>query len=416
MTQRSRLIIALALAYFTYGMLLNTVGTVILRSVASLGVSQAQAGWYDGFKDISIAVVSFITASYLPRIGLKRAMQAGLALSAAACVMMAVVPAYAAICLQYMLVGTSFAFIKVGVYALIGHVTDDARSHASLTSVIEGCFAVGVVTVTVLFSLFVGSGVVDNGRDWLNVYWILAAICALALAVLSSARVEEAPAETGADTANIAEMMKLAALPLVLVFIFCAFTYVFIEQGIGTWLPTFNNQVLKLPQSMSVIAGTFYTASIAGGRLLGGGLIRRFGWFRVVMVSLAAVACTILAIAPLSRGVVASPAMDWFHAPIAAYLFLAAGAFLAPIYPTIVSVLSASPKARHTELMGLVVIFSALGGTAGSRLMAYLFGHLSGAAAFQTMVVPAMVLALGITLLRRQQLAAEAVPKAHNPM
>ena len=409
MTQRTRLIIALALAYFTFGMLLNTVGTVILRSVASLGVTKAEAGWYDGFKDISIAVVSFLSASYLPRIGLKRAMQAGLLMAGGACLMMRLVPAYWAICLQYMLVGTSFAFIKVGVYALIGHVTDDAKSHASLTSVIEGCFAVGVVSVTVLFSLFVGSGVVDTGRDWLNVYWILAAISALALAALTSARVDETPAETGADSANIVEMMKLAALPLVLVFIFCAFTYVFIEQGIGTWLPTFNNEVLKLPQSMSVIAGTFYTASIAGGRLLGGGLIRKFGWYRVVMVSLVAVACTILAIAPLSRGVVPSPTMDWFHAPLAAYLFLAVGAFLAPIYPTIVSVLlSASPKARHTELMGLVVIFSALGGTAGSRLTAYLFGSLSGSTAFETMVVPAAVLGVGITLLRRQQLAAEA--------
>ena len=72
MTQRSRLIAAMLLTYFTYGMLLNTVGTVILQSMASLGVTKGQAGWFDGFKDISIAGVSFLTASYLPRLGLVR--------------------------------------------------------------------------------------------------------------------------------------------------------------------------------------------------------------------------------------------------------------------------------------------------------------------------------------------------------
>jgi len=58
--------------------------------------------------------------------------------------------------------------------------------------------------------------------------------------------------------------------------------------------------------------------------------------------------------------------------------------------------------------MGLVVIFSALGGTTGSRLTATLFTHIDGATAFGLMVVPAGALALGITLLRRQQLAARA--------
>lgn len=64
---------------------------------------------------------------------------------------------------------------------------------------------------------------------------------------------------------------------------------------------------------------------------------------------------------------------------------------------------------RHAELMGLVVIFSALGGTAGSRLTAMLFAGLDGATAFKGMVGPIAVLAVGVTLLRRQQLATGAV-------
>ena len=406
MSQRSRLILAMALTYLAYGMLLNTVGTVILRSIASLGVTKSGAGWFDGCKDVSIAAVSFLTASYLTRIGIRRAMLGALALSIAGSVLMPLAGAYWAICLHFVMIGTAFAFIKVGIYTLIGQVTESPRAHAAMASIIEGCFMVGVLSVSVLFSLFVGRGLVDASLDWLNVYWILAALCAVCFAVLLTTR--ETPAPASRETQSILAMLALARLPLVMVFILCAFSYVFVEQGIGTWLPTFNNEVLRMPQSMSVLAGSLFAGSIALGRLGGGVVIARFGWYRVVNVALAAVALAIMAIVPLSRELV--PVSDWAHAPLAMYLFLAIGLFMAPIYPTLVSVLlSSSPKVRHAELMGLVVIFSALGGTTGSRLTAMLFSGLDGATAFGCMVLPIAVLAVGVTLLRRRQLAAGAV-------
>ena len=412
MTQRTRLIVAMALTYFTYGMLLNTVGTVILRAQASLGVAKAQAGNFDPFKDLSIMVVSCICASYLPRIGLKRAMQAGLFLSGLACVLMRILPAYATVCLHYMLIGASFPFIKVGIYTLIGHVTDDAKGHASLTSVIEGCFGAGMLSVPLLFSRFVGDGLVDTSYDWLNAYWIFAGLCALCLVVLSSAKIDETRQTPEGEAQSFIEMIKLVRLPLVMVFIFSAFVYVVIEQGINNWLPTFDNEVLKLPQSMSVIAGSFLAASIAVGRLVGAGFIRKFGWYPIVNTCLALVFCAIVAIAPLSQMAGHAAVAGWLHAPLAAYLFLAIGAFMGPIYPTIVSVLlSASPKSRHIQLMGLVVIFSALGGSAGAKLAATLLTYFSGPWAFTPMVIPAAILGVGVTLLRRQQLATQ--PQIH---
>ena len=290
---------------------------------------------------------------------------------------------------------------------LIGQVTDSPRAHAALTSIIEGGFMVGVLSVTVLFSRFVGTGIVDDSRDWLNVYWMLAGLCALCLALLLTTR--DVPATATGPAPSILAMMALARLPLVMVFILCAFSYVFVEQGIGTWLPTFNNEVLRLPQAMSVLAGSLFAGAIAVGRLIGGVLIPRFGWYRVVNVALAAVALAIALIVPLSHQLGSAPVTDWLHAPLAAWLFLGIGLFMAPIYPTLVSVLlSSSPRARHAELMGLVVIFSALGGTAGSRLTAMLFARLDGATAFGSMIVPIAVLAVGVRLLRRRQLTAGA--------
>ena len=403
MTQRHRLLLAIVLGYFTFGMLLNTVGTVILRAMASLAVSKAEAGWFDGFKDVTIAAVSFATAAYLPRLGIRRALLTGSAMAGLACILMRLLPSYATICLHFALIGAGFALVKVCIYTLIGLLTQDARQHASLTSLVEGGFMVGVLSVTVLFSRFVGSGLVDTSRDWLDAYWLLAGLCALLLGLVASlpASAMAAPAP---PRASMLDMIRLAGLPLVLVFIFCAFTYVFIEQGIGTWLPTFNNEVLRMPQSMSVMAGSLYAGAIAAGRLGGGLLIRRWGWYAVVNASLGGLVVAIGAISWLSHQGAAQPIHDWLHAPLAAWLFLGVGLCLAPIYPTIVSVLlSASPKERHAELMGLVVIFSALGGTTGSRLTALLFARIDGATAFGLMVVPALVLGVGLALLRRQQ-------------
>lgn len=398
--RRGRLIAAMALTYLAFGMLLNTVGTVILRSVASLGVTKAGAGWFDGCKDVSIAAMSLLTAALLLRIGIGRAMVGALAIAALACVAMPAVPGYWTICLHFVAIGCAFAFVKVGIYTLIGQVTGDASDHAGLTATIEGAFMIGVLGVTVLFSRFVGSGLADGGRDWLQVYAILAVLCALCIALWAAA--EPVPAPADAPQPSWRALLVLARMPLVMVFVLSAFSYVFVEQGIGTWLPTFSNEVLHLPQAMSVLAGSLFSGAIALGRLAGGAVIGRFGWYRTVMTCLAAMAAGIAAIVPLSHGLDRA-VTDWAHAPLAAWLFMGVGMAMAPIYPTLVSVLlSASPRARHPELMALVVIVSALGGTTGSRLTATLFTALDGATAFGCMVVPIGVLALGVTQMQRR--------------
>ena len=65
------------------------------------------------------------------------------------------------------------------------------------------------------------------------------------------------------------------------------------------------------------------------------------------------------------------------------------GFCLAPIYPAINSViLSALPKVQHAPMSGLIVVFSALGGTTGSLLTGYLFEHFGGQKAFYFSLIP----------------------------
>ncbi|MDZ3832212.1 MAG: MFS transporter [Sphingopyxis sp.] len=401
---RTRLIAALILTYVAFAMLLNSVGTVILQSISSFDVTKTQASTLEGFKDITIAVVSFLTASYLARIGLKRALVASLALAVAACIVMPVLGSFDAARLHFAMVGAAFAIAKVAVYSMIGLVTDNPRAHASLTSLIEGMFMVGVLSSYWVFSAFID----PTGLRWLDAYWVLAAITGLALLLLLTARVDEHRVHEDEGTAALegapfVAMLKLAALPLILVFIACAFLFVLIEQGIQTWLPTFNKEVLHLPAQMSVQAASLFAACLAIGRFAAGAVMARFDWYPVLNICLAVLAALILLVLPLADGVPAGVIHNWRDAPVAAFLFPMIGIALAPVYPTIISVtLSAMPGRQHPPLMGLVVVFSALGGTTGSLITGALFAHLDGRTAFTLMLVPTAILAAGLYLLRRQ--------------
>jgi len=71
-------------------------------------------------------------------------------------------------------------------------------------------------------------------------------------------------------------MFQLILLPVVIVFVASAFVYVLIEQSIMSWLPTYNSQVLHLPQTLSIQMASILAAATALGRFLAGLLLKKF--------------------------------------------------------------------------------------------------------------------------------------------
>ncbi len=60
--------------YFLFAILLNSVGTVILQVQSTYGITESGAAILEAFKDLSIAIMSFLVASYITRIGYKNSM------------------------------------------------------------------------------------------------------------------------------------------------------------------------------------------------------------------------------------------------------------------------------------------------------------------------------------------------------
>ncbi|WP_363797252.1 MFS transporter [Lysobacter firmicutimachus] len=410
---RGRTILAMILTYMVFGILLNSVGTVILQSIQGFGIDKSQASILEAFKDLPIAVVSFLTAALMPRLGYRRAMMLGLALVGAACALMPLLASFWMTKLLFAATGVAFALVKVSVYSSIGLLTEGKQQHASLTSIIEGWFMVGVLAGYWIFAWFIDP---QSPGDpvWLRVYWLLAALCAAIVLLLAGSRLDERAARDGhAAGESFLDMFRLVAQPLVAVFLASAFLYVLIEQSVGTWLPTFNREILHLPTTMSVQAASIFAVSLALGRLGAGLALRRVPWHWLLMTCVAAMAALVVMALPLAADARPNPAMTWAHAPLAAYVFPLIGLFMAPIYPAINSVvLSSLPKSRHAAMTGLIVVFSALGGTTGSFLTGQLFARLGGGTAFYLSLLPMALLLLAIALLKRHSRRAEAAVAA----
>jgi fucose permease len=117
---------------------------------------------------------------------------------------------------------------------------------------------------------------------------------------------------------------------------------------------------------------------------------------------------------PLTRDLAIDANVTWATAPLATFLFPLIGLFMAPIYPGINSVmLSSLPKNQHSCMTGLLVIFSALGGTTGSFITGYVFGNFSGHFAFYLTLVPITLMLITLFFFRRQvEQTGEAVAQA----
>ena len=401
-----RIKLSLLLNYFVFAILLNSVGTVILQVQNNYGVSESSASVLEAFKDLTIALVSFVVASYITRIGYKRAMLAALAIVTLACLLMPQVPAFWTTKLLFAATGASFALIKVSIFATIGLITKDANEHASFMNFLESFFMIGVLSGYFMFSAFVDDAN-PKSTNWLTVYYILAGISLLAFLLLLTTPIDESSVKHEAAKSladDLGDMLRLAITPVVLIFIITAFVYVLMEQGIMSWLPTFNSKILRLPTSLSIEMASILAASTAAGRFLAGLLLGRVSWYWLLMVCLVVSAGLVLLALPLASSVDGRSVTGWSDAPIAAFIFPLIGLFIAPIYPAINSaILSSLPLRQHGPMAGLIVIFSALGGTTGSIITGHVFEAYDGQTAFYFSLVPIALLLVFITIFKRMQ-------------
>ena len=144
--------------------------------------------------------------------------------------------------------------------------------------------------------------------------------------------------------------------------------------------------------------------SLGVGRLIAGYLAQRFSWFYVTAGCIVLAIVMVLFVLPktVAMGVVSSGTNKLSEVPLLAYAFPLVGLFISPIYPLLNSaVLTALPKKLHSPMVGLIIIFSALGGTLGSRAMGYLFADIGPEQGFYYTLIPISALLVALLALKK---------------
>lgn len=398
--------LSLFINFFVIGILLNSVGIVILQVIDHYSVSKEAASILEAFKDLSIAIFSFLLASSVPKFGYKRSMLVALIIVTAATLGMRFFDGFLMSKLMFASIGFSFALIKVSAYSTVGIITEGADEHASLMSYLEGIFMIGVLSGYWIFGFFIEIESKGGVFSWLDTYWVLAGLCIIAFLILFTTKLDESSVKKkGFNTLHeFLDMLALIRFPLIILFVISAFFYVLIEQSIQTWLPTFNAQVLYLPSSISVQIVSILAGAIAIGRLGGGWIIKKLSWMTVLTGCLIGSIVLILLVIPLTIDLAPSSIEGWLSAPLAAFLLPLIGLFLGPIYPALSSsILSVLPKNKQSAMTGLIVIFSALGGTTGSVITGTLFGMFDGQTAFYFSILPMALLLITLLFYNRKR-------------
>lgn len=394
--------ISLYLNYFVFAILLNSVGIVIAKSINVYHVSESQASLLEAFKDLPIAIVSFLIASFLPRLGYKKAMLIALVIVFFGCLQMIFGNTFLYTKILFLTVGVSFALIKLSVYSLIGIVTSSKKEHASMMSSIEGFFMVGIALAYFLFPAFYSD---TDVNAWLNVYYVICGLIVISFVFLLFSKIEYKVETIGSNLKeDVLRSLKLIIVPLVLVFLASAFFFVMIEQGIMTWLPTFNQKIFNFSEQLSVQMASILALSLALGRFIAGYLTRFISWMYLVIICVIISGIILLSVLPQLKVDVESlnGITRITDVPTLGFILPLIGLFIAPIYPLLNStVLSSLPKSLHSPMSGLIIIFSALGGTIGSRIIGELFESIGGANAFYFLLVPMVLLIVFVLLIEK---------------
>ena len=392
--------IALYINYFVFAILLNSVGIVIAKAINVYQVSESDASVLEAFKDLPIAIISFIVATFLPRFGYKKAMLTALGIVFFGCLAMIFGNTFMYSKLLFLTIGVSFALIKLSVYSLIGVLTNSKKEHAAFMSSIEGFFMIGIATAYFLFPVFYSE---TNPNAWLDVYYVLAGLIAISFLFLLFSKVTNIDSTTETTLKeDIKASIGLIAIPLVLVFLAAAFFFVMIEQGIMTWLPRFNEKIFRFSDVLSVQMASILALSLALGRFIAGYLSKKISWVPLVIGCVFISFTILISVLPQLNSDVATieTTQTLSKVPIFGFILPLIGLFIAPIYPLLnSSVLSSLPQKLHSPMSGLIIIFSALGGTLGSRIVGELFESIGGVDAFYVLLIPMIAVIIAVLLI-----------------
>ncbi|QBJ88644.1 MFS transporter [Chryseobacterium gleum] len=341
-------------------MVLNCMGLIILQ-LSEEKITYGELGLLESFKDLPIAFISLFAVRFINRTGTKKALISALVIVGFCCCLLPFAEVFWFFKLWFAIIGACFAIGKICVFGIIRNNISDEKSLAKTMNSVEASFMIGIFVVNTCFGWVVSS---EYSEYWKFCFLLIAFLCALAIFMLSKITISEAKP---IENKNIFSELSGFTTPAVILFLGVIFFIVFIEQGFNSWLPSFYKNHLKVNSFFALQATSFLAVFSYAGRTVTANIIRRFSLPNYYISCMTFIIGLLLIIVGIQY-------FESADSRIILFLFPVIGLFLSPLYPVINSKMIAQIDKEQVNLFtSLIVIFSSLGSSVSSIIMAVLF-------------------------------------------
>lgn len=356
----SKISLPLKLTFLIFSMVLNCMGLVILQ-LSEEKITYGELGLLESFKDLPIALISLFAVSFINKTGPKKALILALAIVGFCSCLLPFVKVFWFYKLWFAIIGACFAIGKICVFGIIRNNISDEKSLAKTMNNVEASFMIGIFVVNTGFGWVISS---QYSEFWKFGFLLIALLSAFTIFLLLKIEIlESKPME---NTGILSELSGFTT-PAVALFLAVVFFIVFVEQGFNSWLPSFYKNHLKVNSFFALQATSFLSVFSYAGRTATANIIKRFALSRYYITCMGLI-ITLLMI------IVAIQYFDSEDSRMLLFLFPVIGLFLSPLYPVINSRMIAQvDKDKINLFTSLIVIFSSLGSSVSSIIMAVLF-------------------------------------------
>ncbi|WP_410470244.1 MFS transporter [Chryseobacterium sp. FH2] len=343
-------------------MVLNCMGIVILQ-LSEAKITYEKLGFLESFKDLPIAFISLFAVNFISKIGTKNALILALTIVGICSCILPFVEVFWFYKLWFAIIGTCFAIGKICVFGIIRNNISEEKSLAKTMNSVEASFMIGIFVVNTGFGWLISS---KYSEFWKFGFISISVLSAITILLFSKIKISE-PLQKN-DNGLISSLLNFVNKS-VIIFLAVIFCIVFVEQSFNSWLPSFYKNHLKVNSFFALQASSFLALFSYIGRTITANIIQRFSlsrYFKTCLFLIIAVLFIILGIQFLGSD----------DSKTLLFLFPVIGLFLSPLYPVINSKMIALVDKKKINLFtSLIVIFSSLGSSVSSIIMALLFGN-----------------------------------------
>ncbi|WP_080778955.1 MFS transporter [Chryseobacterium phocaeense] len=358
----SRISLPLKLTFLIFSMVLNCMGIVILQ-LSEAKITYEKLGFLESFKDLPIAFISLFAVNFIGKTGTKRALVSALVIVGICSCLLPFVEDFWFYKVWFAIIGTCFAVGKICVFGIIRNNISDEKSLAKMMNSVEASFMVGIFVVNTGFGWLISSA---YSEFWKFGFLSISVLCMITIYLFTRLNISETKKT---ESKSIISELSVFVSPATVAFLAVIFFIVFVEQSFNSWLPSFYKNHLNVNSFFALQATSFLALFSYAGRTATANIIHRFSLSKYYVLCISLIIALLLIILGVQY-------FDSVNSSVILFLFPVVGLFLSPLYPVINSKMIAKiDKEKINLFTSLIVIFSSLGSSVSSIIMAVLFGR-----------------------------------------